>query len=113
MNKSELVKKIAEEAEISQATVGKVVDAMEKVIREALGSGEQVTVLNSFVQLKTLMLSARTGRNPRVAGGTKFIVGKPAARPAAKKPAARPAPKKSGAKISKGPTGGGGPGKGK
>lgn len=115
MNKTELVKKIAEEAEISQATVGRVLDAMEKVIREALRSGEQVTVLDSFVQIKTSILSARTGRNPRVAIGTKPGLGKPAAKRAAKpaKPAAKPAAKKPVAKIFRGPTGGGGPGKGK
>ncbi|MCE5387067.1 MAG: HU family DNA-binding protein [Acidithiobacillus sp.] len=63
MNKSELIEKIAEEAEVSRAAAGRTLDAAIKVVTEALKAGDQVTLVGfgSFVVAER---EARKGRNP-------------------------------------------------
>lgn len=126
MNKSELIEKIAEKAGITKSEATKVLNAALDVIAEALESGERVTLLNKFGSFKVPPPVVRTGRNPRSTARRKFVSAKKAAAkppvkfpaPVAKKAApktavraVRKAPAKAVAKISNGPTGGGGPGK--
>ncbi|MCE5394213.1 MAG: HU family DNA-binding protein [Acidithiobacillus sp.] len=63
MNKSELIEKIAEEAEVSRAAAARTLDATIKVVTEALKAGDQVTLVGfgSFVVAER---EARKGRNP-------------------------------------------------
>ena len=63
MNKSELVEKIAEEADVSRAAASRTLDAAIKVVTEALQAGDQVTLVGfgSFVVAER---EARKGRNP-------------------------------------------------
>ncbi len=64
MNKSELVSSIAEGAEISKADAGRALDAMVVSIGDALGKGEQVTVIG-FGTFSVRERAARQGRNPQ------------------------------------------------
>ncbi len=64
MNKSELVSSIAEGAEISKADAGRALDAMVASIGDALGKGEQVTVIG-FGTFSVRERAARQGRNPQ------------------------------------------------
>ena len=64
MNKTELVKKIAEKAEISQAQAKSVLAATLESVKEALQGGDSVQLIG----LGTFSVSeraARTGKNPR------------------------------------------------
>ncbi|NLB53422.1 MAG: HU family DNA-binding protein [Syntrophomonadaceae bacterium] len=45
MNKSELVKSLAEKAEITQKDAAKVLDAMVETIQQALANGEKVQII--------------------------------------------------------------------
>ena len=116
MNKSELIDAVAERAELSKAAVNKAIDAMTEVITSVIAKGNPVALIG-FGTFKSVMRSARTGKNPKTGAPLKiaakavpkFTAGaglkaavagkKPAAKkPAAKKPAAKPAAKKPAAK---------------
>lgn len=64
MNKSELVDAVADRADISKAAASRAVDSMVDVISEALGKGDQVTLVG-FGTFLTRKREARQGRNPR------------------------------------------------
>ena len=64
MNKTDLVRHVAEEAGMTRADAGSAVDAMLSGIADSLGRGEAVS-LPGFGTFATRDRPARTGRNPR------------------------------------------------
>ncbi len=64
MKKSELIERIADDAELSKAAAGRALDAMIDGITDALQGGDSV-VLTGFGTFKLSERAARTGRNPR------------------------------------------------
>lgn len=64
MNKSELISKVSEKAEVSKAEAGRVVDAVLESVTEALSTSDTVT-LTGFGTFTVRERAARTGRNPR------------------------------------------------
>ena len=63
MNKSQLVDKISEGADLSKAAAGRALDSFIEAVGEALQSGDQV----SLVGFGTFLLrerASRSGRNP-------------------------------------------------
>ena len=64
MNKTELVKKIAEKAEISQAQAKSVLEAPLESVKEALQGGDSVQLIG-FGTFSVSERAARTGKNPR------------------------------------------------
>ena len=64
MNKTELVKKIAEKAEISQAQAKSVLEATLESVKEALQGGDSVQLIG-FGTFRVSERAARTGKNPR------------------------------------------------
>lgn len=83
MNKTELVEKIAEKAEISKAAAARALDAAVATVTETLKKGDSVTLVG-FGTFRVAVRSARVGRNPqtgaeiKIAEATvpKFIPGK-------------------------------------
>ncbi len=63
MNKSELIEKIADEAEVSRAAAGRALDATIRAITEALKAGDPVTLVG-FGSFLVSAREARKGRNP-------------------------------------------------
>ena len=64
MNKSQLVDKISESADLSKAAAGRALDSFIEAVSEALQSGDQV----SLVGFGTFLLrerASRSGRNPQ------------------------------------------------
>lgn len=64
MNKTELVKVVAEKADLTQAVAADAVNAVVDAIVEALAAGEEVAVLG-FGTFKVADRAARTARNPQ------------------------------------------------
>lgn len=64
MNKGELVAKIAEGADISKASAGRVLDSITDAITTELASGGEVALVG-FGTYKVSERAARTGRNPQ------------------------------------------------
>lgn len=64
MNKTELVEKMADSADISKAAAARALDAMLDSITETLNASEQV-VLAGFGTFAVKDRPPRTGRNPR------------------------------------------------
>ena len=64
MNQSQLIEKIAADAELSKAAAGRALDSFIKTVTESLKSEEQV-VLVGFGTFTVRERSARTGRNPQ------------------------------------------------
>ncbi|RTE86891.1 MULTISPECIES: nucleoid-associated protein HU-beta [Gammaproteobacteria] len=64
MNKSQLIDKIAADAELSKAAAGRALDSMVDAVTEALKSGDQVALVG-FGTFSVRERSARTGRNPQ------------------------------------------------
>lgn len=81
MNKSELVAKLAEKAEISKKNAEKSVAGIFASIQEALAKGDKVQIIG-FGTFEVKERAARTGRNPQ-SGETIQI-------PASKNPAFKP-----------------------
>lgn len=71
MNKSELVKAIADGSGVTKAAASKVLEVFMATITDALKSGDQV-VLPGFGSFSIGNRSARTGRNPQT-GATIMI----------------------------------------
>jgi nucleoid DNA-binding protein len=132
LKRFELIKRIAEEADISERVAEKALDAALNAMEEDFQRGEIPTVIRKFVQtILQLTSNLRSGRSTREIGAPKIgVIKRLAVKPAAKKPAAKPVAKKPAAKkpaakkpatkpvaskpatvVSRGPTGGGGPGK--
>ncbi|MFZ5697190.1 MAG: HU family DNA-binding protein [Pseudomonadota bacterium] len=64
MNKSELVDRIAERADLSKADAGRALDAAIEAITGALKGGDQVALIG-FGTFVVKDRAARTGRNPQ------------------------------------------------
>ena len=64
MNKTELVKAVAEQAELTQKDAAKAVDALIKTISETLAQGEKIQLIG-FGTFEVRDRSARKGRNPQ------------------------------------------------
>ena len=81
MNKTDLINKIADHAELTKADAGRALDAVMDQIKRALKKGEDVSLVGfgTFVVRKR---AARTGRNPRTGATIKIKASKvPAFRP--------------------------------
>lgn len=77
MNKADLIRKIAEDAQISKVAAAKAVDSFINNIKDSLKKGAKVTLVG-FGTFSIVQRKARTGRNPKT--------GKPIAIPAKKMP---------------------------
>ncbi len=64
MNKSDLVAKIAQDAEVSKAIAAKALDSMIQGVGQALANGDAVTLVG-FGTFSVANRPARTGRNPQ------------------------------------------------
>jgi len=64
MNKSQLIDKVAEGADITKAAAARVIDEFTKSVTEELADGGQVQLVG-FGTFKVNQRSARTGRNPQ------------------------------------------------
>ncbi len=64
MNKSELIDKVAEKADISKASAGRAVDAFVEAVAESLEGGDGVTLIG-FGTFSVRERASRPGRNPR------------------------------------------------
>lgn len=71
MNKSELIDAVAERAELSKAAVNKAIDAMTEVITTVIAKGNPVALIG-FGTFKSVMRSARTGKNPKTGAPLKI-----------------------------------------
>jgi len=63
MNKQDLVKKIARDAEVTQRQASVMVDSMINIVMEAVAKGEKVQLLG-FGTFEAKHRAARVGRNP-------------------------------------------------
>ena len=64
MNKSQLIDKIAANADISKAAAGRVLDAFIASVTDSLQSGDEVALVG-FGTFSVRERSERTGRNPQ------------------------------------------------
>lgn len=64
MNKSELIKQIADRAELSQAEAGDALDALCATVIDTLSRGEEVAIIG-FGTFKVSQRAERKGCNPR------------------------------------------------
>ncbi len=64
MNKTELVRVVADKADLTLAVAGDAVNAVLDAIVEALSEGEEVAILG-FGSFKVAERAARTARNPQ------------------------------------------------
>ncbi|MBG6241037.1 MULTISPECIES: nucleoid-associated protein HU-beta [Symbiopectobacterium] len=80
MNKSQLIDKIAADADISKAAAGRVLDAIIGSVTDSLKAGDDVALVG-FGTFSVRERAARTGRNPQT--------GKEISIPAAKVPGFR------------------------
>ena len=64
MNKADLIQQVAQNADLSQASAQRVVEAIFGAIASSLQKGEQVT-LTGFGTFSVSERAARNGRNPR------------------------------------------------
>lgn len=81
MNKSDLVQKVSDTAELSKKDAAKAVDAVFDAISEALQQGQKVQLIG-FGNFEVRERSARKGRNPQT--GEEIDI------PASKVPAFKP-----------------------
>jgi len=75
MNKSELVEKIAEGADISQASASRVLNSLISSVTEVLASGGDVALVG-FGTYKVNDRAARTGRNPQTGAALQIAAAK-------------------------------------
>ena len=64
MNKSELIAKIAENADLTKAEAGRALKSFEAAVTEAMKNGEKISIVG-FGAFETSQRAARTGRNPQ------------------------------------------------
>ena len=64
MNKTELIAKMAEYANLSKAEAGRALKSFETAVVEAMQSGDKISILG-FGSFETSKRAARTGRNPQ------------------------------------------------
>ncbi|PHM71625.1 nucleoid-associated protein HU-beta [Xenorhabdus kozodoii] len=75
MNKSQLIDKIAADANISKAAAGRVVDAFISSVSGALKNGDDVALVG-FGTFAVRERAARTGRNPQTGKEIKIAAAK-------------------------------------
>lgn len=75
VNKAELIDQIADKAEMSKAGAGRALDATIAAVKEALASGDSVTLVG-FGTFYVGERAARTGRNPRTGKSIKINAAK-------------------------------------
>ena len=75
MNKSELVAKIAEGADITKASAGRALDSLINSVTTELASGGDVALVG-FGTYKINDRAARTGRNPQTGAEIKISAAK-------------------------------------
>ena len=71
MNKTELVKKVAEENELSQKKAAEVVESVLNTIEDSVAAGDPVALLG-FGTFSVKHRDAREGRNPATGEAMKF-----------------------------------------
>ncbi|GIU24735.1 HU family DNA-binding protein [Shewanella colwelliana] len=64
MNKTELVAKMAESAELTKAEAARALKSFEQTVAEAMKNGEKISIVG-FGSFETSSRAARTGRNPQ------------------------------------------------
>lgn len=64
VNKTQLVEKIAENADLSKASAGRALDAFIEAVSDTLKSDDQVALVG-FGTFSVRTRAARTGRNPK------------------------------------------------
>ncbi len=64
VNKTQLVEKIAESADLSKASAGRALEAVIESVTDTLKDGEQVALVG-FGTFSVRTRAARTGRNPK------------------------------------------------
>lgn len=75
MTKAELIEKIANDASISKASAGTVVDTIIETIKKSLKKGNKVTLVG-FGTFSVSKRKARKGRNPRTGEAIKIAAHK-------------------------------------
>ena len=81
MNKSELVAKVAEEADLSRSAAARAVDAALDAVAQSLCDGEPVALVG-FGTFLVRERAARTGRNPQTGTSIEIAASKvPAFKP--------------------------------
>nr|WP_024967271.1 nucleoid-associated protein HU-beta [Pantoea sp. IMH] len=75
MNKSQLIDKIAADADISKAAAGRVVDAFVGAVTETLKAGDEVALVG-FGTFSVRERAERTGRNPQTGKEITIAAGK-------------------------------------
>ncbi len=75
MNKTELIAKVAEKADLSKKDAGKAVDAVFASITEALKKGDKVQIIG-FGSYEVRERAARLGRNPQTGKEIKIAASK-------------------------------------
>lgn len=75
MNKSQLVDKIATDADISKAAAGRALDAFMVAVMDSLKSGEEVLLIG-FGTFVVRERAARKGRNPQTGAELKIEAAK-------------------------------------
>jgi DNA-binding protein HU-beta len=75
MNKSDLVSGMADSAELSKADAGRALEALIKVVKKALKSGDSVAIVG-FGTFSVRKRAARTGRNPQTGAALKIKASK-------------------------------------
>ncbi|KXF81389.1 DNA-binding protein HU-beta [Enterovibrio sp. ZSDZ35] len=75
MNKSQLIDKIAQNADLSKASAGRALDALIEAVSDSLKDGDQVALVG-FGTFSVRERSARTGRNPQTGAEIKIPAAK-------------------------------------
>ena len=75
MNKSQLIDKIADGADISKAAAGRALDAFIDAVGEALKEGDQVALVG-FGTFAVRERAARSGRTPQTGATIEIAAGK-------------------------------------
>jgi len=101
MNKTEFIRAVAKQADISGSDAKKIVDAIFDVLTNALKAGEKITFIG-FGTFEVKHRSARQGRNPRTGQSISIA--------AAKIPSFKAGQALKNSVQGPPPTGGGGPG---
>ena len=71
MNKTELVAKMAENAELTKAEAARALKSFEETVTEAMNNGDEVAIVG-FGTFATRHRDARTGRNPQT--GAEIVI---------------------------------------
>ena len=75
MTKSELIKQIAERAELTQAKAAEALQAFEAVVTDELSKGGEIALIG-FGTFKVTDRAARTGRNPQTGTAIRIAASK-------------------------------------